>query len=254
MNNTDTINPPIQRAMDDPSQSAWKRYARLVVGSPSLGKLLLHEVLTGLFGGCPGAAGLALRALFYRALFGKLGRHATIGRNVTVRGTAHIRIGKGAAIDDQVVLDARGPNASIEIGDGVLISRNTIIRARNGRIVIGAGSDIGANCILGTDSSLEIGHDVLVAAFCYLTAGGNHVYRDLGTPIIRQGLVSKGGIVVEDDVWIGSHSTVLDGSHISKGAIVGSHSLVNKTLPGYMIAWGQPARPQRSRGGEPAQG
>ncbi|MDZ4200477.1 MAG: acyltransferase, partial [Kiritimatiellia bacterium] len=199
-------------------------------------------------GGWPGAAGLALRRAFYPMLFGAMGRGVTIGRNVTLRGASKIRIGRGVAIDDQVVLDARGDGGSIDIGDGVLISRNTILRARNGKIVIGAGSDIGANCILATDSRLEIGREVLVAAFCYLTAGGNHVYSDPNTPIIRQGFVSKGGVTIEDDVWIGSHTTVMDGVRIGKGTIVGSHSLVNKSLESLLLAWGSPALPRGKRG------
>ncbi len=251
MNAEPAIDPQIQRALETPNQPRWKRYAALTVGTPGLGRLLLHELVTGLLGSCPGALGLALRAVGYRVLFPALGRGTTIGRNVTLRGTARIRIGRSVAIDDQVVLDARGPGASIEIGDGVILSRNTVVRARNGRIVIGAGSDIGTNCILATDSSLVIGRDVLVAAFCYLTAGGNHVFSDPDTPIIRQGMMSKGGIVVEDDVWIGSHASVLDGSHIETGTIIGAHALVNKRIPGRVIAWGQPARPQRTRSGEP---
>ncbi len=248
MNPSDPIDPQIQRALEQPGQPVWKRYARLTVGTSSLRRLVLHETLTGLLGGWPGAVGLALRAFFYPVLFKQLGRGSTIGRNVTLRGTARIRIGKGVSIDDQVVLDARGLNASIDIADGTLISRNTILRARNGQIVIGAGSDIGANCILATDSCLTIGRDVLIAAFCYLAAGGNHVYRDPDQPIIRQGFVSKGGIGVADDVWIGSHTTVLDGVRIAKGAIIGAHSLVNQSIPSLVIAWGQPARPQRERG------
>lgn len=152
------------------------------------------------------------------------------------------------ALDDNVVLDARGPDAVIEIGDGALISRNTIIRARNGHIVIGEGADVGANCILATDSKLEIGANTLIAAFTYITAGGNHAYADPAVPIIKQGFVSKGGVTLGDDVWIGSHATVLDGVTIGRGAIVGAHSLVNKNIEAMAIAWGVPAVKRSQRG------
>lgn len=245
------VSPQIQHTLRDRREPAWKRYARLTVGTPCVGRLLLHELLTGLLGGLPGAAGLALRSVGYRLLLGSIGRGTTIGRGVTLRGAARIRLGHGVAVDDFAVLDARGPEAAIEIGDGTLISRNTILRARNGRIEIGPGCDVGANCILGTDSHLRLGREVLVAAFCYLTAGGHHAYEDPDTPIIRQGLVSKGGIEVGDDVWLGSHTAVLDGVRIGAGAVVGAHSLVNKSLPERAVAWGQPARQRRTRGEEP---
>ena len=246
--NSDPVPQQIQQAMHGSSEHAWKQYARLTVGAPSLGRLLKYEMVTGLFMAWPGAAGLALRRMAYRSLLGGMDRGVTIGRNVTLRGAAQIRLGRQVALDDHVVLDARGPDASIEIGEGTLISRNTIIRARNGRIVIGEGSDIGANCILATNSRLEIGRDALIAAFCYVTAGGHHRYDDPDTPIIRQGFISKGGVIIGDDVWLGSHTTVLDGVRIGRGAVVGAHSLVNRDIDPLSIAWGIPARPQSMRG------
>jgi acetyltransferase-like isoleucine patch superfamily enzyme len=238
----------IQKNLNQPGEASWRQYARLVVGRESVGALIRHELLTGCLGGCAGAAGLWLRRKFYPRLFAACGRGLIVGRNVTLRGASNISIGKNVAMDDNVVLDARGAEARIEIGDGVLISRNTIIRARNGTVRIGDASDIGANCVLATDSKLEIGRDVLVAAFTYITAGGNHAYKDPAVPIIRQGFVSRGGVTVGDDVWIGAHSTVMDGVSIGRGAVVGAHSLVNKSIDAMAIAWGVPALKRSQRG------
>jgi acetyltransferase-like isoleucine patch superfamily enzyme len=238
----------IQKNVNQPGQASWRQYARLVIGRETLGPLIWHEFVTGVLIGVPGAAGLWLRRKVYRRLFAACGSNLIIGRNVTLRGTSRIRLGTNVAIDDNVVLDARGPNASIEIGDGVLISRNTILRTRNGHLSVGSGSDIGTNCILATDSKLEIGKEVLVAAFTYITAGGNHVYQNPDTPIIHQGFAGKGGVTVGDDVWIGSHTTVMDGVTIGRGAVIGAHSLVNKNIESLVIAWGNPAVEQRQRG------
>ncbi len=238
----------IQKNINQRGQSSLRQYGLLVVGSGSPWRLIRHEWLTGCLGGCTGAAGLWLRRKFYPGLFASCGRGLIVGRHVTLRGTSNIRIGKNVAMDDNVVLDARGPDAVIEIGDGVLISRNTIIRARNGRIVIGEGTDVGANCILATDSKLEIGPNTLIAAFTYITAGGNHAYANPDIPVIKQGFVSKGGVTIGDDVWIGSHTTVLDGVSIGRGAVVGAHSLVNKNIETMAIAWGAPAVKRSQRG------
>lgn len=242
------INEQIQRTLNKPGEPSWKQYARLTVGRPSLAALLRYELLTSCFGGLPGAAGYWLRRKAYRRLFGAMGPHAIIGRHVTIRGAERIELGRGVVLDDHVVLDARDTDGRIEIGDGVLISRNTIVRARNGLIRIGAGSDIGANCLLATDSRLEIGRQVLVAAFTYLCAGGNHECERVDLPIMEQGFVRKGGIVIEDDVWLGSHTMVMDGVRIETGSVIGAHSLVNKSIPARSMAWGQPARRQRGRG------
>lgn len=242
----------VQKVLSEPGTSAWRQYARMVVGRPSWPALLRYELLTGLFSGWPGALGYAVRRWAYRPLFGAMGRGVVIGRHVTIRGAERIAIGRGVAIDDHVVLDARDAEGRIEIEDGALISRNTIVRARNGRIRIGAGSDIGANCILATDQQLDIGRDVLVAAFSYLCAGGNHGVDKTDVPMIQQGFEMKGGVVVEDDVWIGAHAMVMDGVRIGTGSIVGAHSLVNADLPPWSVAWGQPARRHRSRKPEEA--
>lgn len=248
MENQKPLDQQVQNVLHEKDTSALQQYARLVVGRPSLWALARYELLTGCVGGCPGAVGYWLRRKAYRHLFASMGRGAIIGRHVTIRGAERIRLGKGVAIDDNVVLDARDGSGSIEIEDGVLISRNTIIRARNGRIRIGARSDIGANCILATDQELDIGCDVLVAAYAYLCAGGNHAYDRADIPIIQQGFTRKGGTRVEDDVWIGSHSIVLDGVTVGKGSVIGAHSVVNASIEPGSVAWGQPARRQRGRG------
>lgn len=245
------IDQQIQQNLHQPGQSSWRQYARLAVGSDALGALIRYEFITGLLGGLGGALGLWLRRKLYPGLFASCGRGLIVGRNVTIRGAARIRLGKNVALDDNAVLDARGASAAIEIGDDVLVSRNTVIRARNGRIAIGAGSDIGTNCLLATDSRLEIGREVLLAAYTYISAGGHHRYDDPAVPIIRQGFVSKGGVTIADDVWIGSHTTVLDGVSIGTGCIVGAHSLVNKPLGDRAVAWGVPAVKQRERPAPP---
>lgn len=237
----------MQQQLKDGSEPAWRRYAQLTIGKPLPGALLCYELITGLLSNFPGMLGYWLRQKLYPYILGSSGKSLIIGRNVTIRGGMKIEIGSHVSIDDNVVIDARGEKGSIKIGSGVLISRNTILRARNASITVGEGSDIGANCILATDSKLEVGQNVLIAAYSYLCAGGNHAYDRTDIPIIQQGFVSKGGVVVEDDVWIGSHAMIMDGVRIGKGSIIGTHSMVNKDLAAGSIAFGQPATRQGSR-------
>ncbi len=242
----------IQGILQDERQATWRKYALLTVGEASFMRLLNYELRTGLLGGIPGAIGYALRRRFYRSLFAQSGRGVMIGRNVTLRGASKITLGDGVLIDDNCVLDARGAEARIELGAGVVLSRNTIVRTRGHELSIGAGSDIGCNCIVATDSRLSLGREVLVAAFTYITAGGNHNYARRDVPIIRQGFTSQGGVTIGDGVWIGAHCTVMDGVKIGTGAIVGAHSLVRGEIPHYSIAYGTPCRVQGQRPDAPA--
>ena len=54
--------------------------------------------------------------------------------------------------------------------------------------------------------------------------------------------LSKGDIVVDDDVWIGYGATILSGVHIGQGAIVAAGAVVAKDVPPYAVVGGVPAK------------
>lgn len=53
--------------------------------------------------------------------------------------------------------------------------------------------------------------------------------------------ISKGNIVVEDDVWIGTRATILSGVNIGKGAVIAAGSIVTHDVEPYTIVGGVPA-------------
>lgn len=59
--------------------------------------------------------------------------------------------------------------------------------------------------------------------------------------------LDKGGIVVDDDVWIGYRATILDGVHIGQGAVIGAGAVVTKDVPPYAVVGGVPAKVIRFR-------
>ena len=59
----------------------------------------------------------------------------------------------------------------------------------------------------------------------------------------------KGGVVLGDDVWLGSPFAVLDGVTIESGSVVASGSTVTKNLPANSINLGSPAKTVRLREG-----
>ena len=85
-----------------------------------------------------------------------------------------------------------------------------------------------------------IGCYVMIAPNCML-AGGNHGFSNIESPMIFQNNSSK-GIIIEDDVWIGANSTILDGVTIGKGAIIAAGSVVKKDVKPYEIVAGVPAK------------
>ena len=55
-------------------------------------------------------------------------------------------------------------------------------------------------------------------------------------------IYSKGDIVLENDVWIGTHCVILSGAYISTGAVVAANSVISGFVPPYSIVAGSPAK------------
>ena len=68
----------------------------------------------------------------------------------------------------------------------------------------------------------------------------------------EQEVISKGDIVIEDDVWLGMGAKVMDGVCIGRGSVIGAGAVVTGDIPPYSIALGVPARVVRKRGTEEA--
>jgi virginiamycin A acetyltransferase len=58
---------------------------------------------------------------------------------------------------------------------------------------------------------------------------------------------SKGDTVIENDIWIGNGTTIMQGVKIGSGAIIGTNSLVTKDVEPYTIVGGNPAKEIRKR-------
>jgi acetyltransferase-like isoleucine patch superfamily enzyme len=59
--------------------------------------------------------------------------------------------------------------------------------------------------------------------------------------------MSRGDVVVGNDVWIGSGAVILSGVTVGDGAIIGAHAVVARDVPPYAIAAGNPAQVLRTR-------
>ena len=58
----------------------------------------------------------------------------------------------------------------------------------------------------------------------------------------EQEAISKGDIIIEDDVWIGYGAIILSGVHIGQGAAIAAGAVVSKDVPAYAIVGGVPAK------------
>lgn len=174
-----------------------------------------------------------------------------VGRGVRVTSAGRIHVGRDVKLEDGVELQGLALRG-IHLGDGVTIGRQASIRPASyygtdvgEGLSVGAGSAIGAFCWFGASGFVDIGRDVLFGPRVVIVPE-NHVHHDLGRTIKEQGVV-RGGVVVEDDCWIGTNVTLLSGVRIGRGSIVAAGAVVTRDVPPGAIAGGVPARVLRMR-------
>jgi virginiamycin A acetyltransferase len=140
-------------------------------------------------------------------------------------------------------------------GTAIIIGAHTVIDSfvkikpagGSGNLVIGDSSTINSGCVLYTGNGIHIGNNVAVAANCTF-APVNHEYEKKDVLINQQGFrKSKGGILVEDDVWIGANCVILDGAMLRKGCVIGAGSIVRGEIKPYTINVGTPLKVIGSR-------
>jgi acetyltransferase-like isoleucine patch superfamily enzyme len=236
----------IQEALASPGRSPLAKYQDLVVGSRSLARLLLHELVVTFTSALPGALGLVLRKLTYPWLLGACGRNVTFGHGVVLRHPGKVRLGDNVVVDDLVVLDAKGAsNQGITVGDNVFLGRGTILSCKDGDIQLGDHVNIGFHSEIFSGSSVTVGRYGLFAAYTYLVGGG-HEFDRAGVPVLEQQRSSR-GIALGDNVWLGTGAKVLDGVRIGSDVVVGANAVVTQDLPDGVVAAGIPARVIRRR-------
>lgn len=130
------------------------------------------------------------------------------------------------------------PFNSFSLGKKSVIESFSTINNMVGNIIIGSNSRIGlGNTIIGP---VTIGNHVNLAQ--NITVSGlNHNYQDPDKTIISQG-VTTSLITIEDDVWIGTNSVILAGTTIGKHSVIAAGSIVNRDIPPYTVAVGNPVK------------
>ena len=109
---------------------------------------------------------------------------------------------------------------------------------------IGTKCNFGAFNHITCTNRMIVGDNVVTGKWVTIS-DNNHGNTDFGSlqlhPLKRP-IVSKGPVIIEDNVWIGDKATILSGVHIGKGAVIAANAVVTKDVPAYSVAAGNPAR------------
>lgn len=164
----------------------------------------------------------ALRVL-HRLRRLKVGHGSYISIRAVIRQADRVVIGSHSRVGRGVELEPQG--GEIRIGNNCSL--------RNGVIIFGAGG-------VRIDDDCRLATGVVLVAF-------NHKFDDPRAPIRMQG-ITKVGIHVCEDVWIGARAIVLDGVTIGRGSVIAAGAVVTKDVESFSIVAGVPAKVVGKRG------
>jgi NDP-sugar pyrophosphorylase family protein len=173
--------------------------------------------------------------------------------NVSIQKTSIIsqfkRSGINIVLPDDFII--KNPQY-ISIGDGFTSMYNLRLEAWDAyrqqrflpEILIGNNVIVNTDVHIGCINRIVIGDNVLIASRVYISdhSHGNIDVSELEIPPTARDLVSKGPVIIEDNVWIGEGVCIMPGVTIGKNSIIGANAVVTKSIPQNAIAAGVPAK------------
>lgn len=155
------------------------------------------------------------------------------------------RVGHGIEIEGRVVL--RHPaHSGLAIGRGCSFGHGVILDVpAGGTLTIGDLVKVMHGCVLAAELSVTIGSQSQFGEYSSVR-DGDHGMVTSGVPM-RDQPSTTAPIVIGGDVWVGRGCAVLKGVSIGDGAVIGSNSVVTRSIPSQSVAFGSPARVFRSR-------
>ena len=178
-------------------------------------------------------------------LRGRASGGAMLGQGVRFQYLGLIRFGKFLKTGDHVRFSGLGTEG-LTIGDNVSIGAfsqvivSTSLSEPGQFIRLGSRVGIGEFAYLGDGGGLSIGDDCIIGQY-FSCHPENHCHGDANQPIRLQG-VTRRGISIGANCWIGSKVTVLDGVTIGAGCILAAGAVVTRSVPDGCVVAGVPAR------------
>jgi acetyltransferase-like isoleucine patch superfamily enzyme len=193
---------------------------------------------------------MAGRGLLLAARTGRPVYPVFVGRGVVITDAGSLHLSPGVSIGDFCRLDCLG-HAGIWLGPGATLRRGAQIEVTSTLEALAFGCKIGARAavcegsFIGAKGPVVIGDETNLGPGCKIIAE-NHGFDDPDLPIREQAL-SREGITIGRDCWLGANVVVLDGVTIGDGAVMAAGAVVTGDVdPGTVVA-GVPARPLRRR-------
>ncbi|HUI90789.1 MAG TPA: acyltransferase [Chitinivibrionales bacterium] len=111
-------------------------------------------------------------------------------------------------------------------------------------IIIGNNVSINYDCHIACINRIEIGNHVVIASRVFITDHyhGEASKQALETPPDQRTLVSKGPVIIEDNVLIGEGVAIMPNVRIGKNAIIGANSVITHDIKANTVVAGVPVK------------
>ena len=168
-----------------------------------------------------------------------------IGKGCSVKAPGQLFVEKGAEFGIFCQVDCLS-HRGLSIGRGSKIGSYSIVKVSGTlgdlgqRIVIGKNVGIGDFSHIGGAGQVLIGDNTICGPYLSIHPE-NHIFGDTTQPIRLQGVTRK-GISIGTDCWIGAKVTFIDGSVIGNGCVVAAGAVVAKKFPDHVVIGGVPAK------------
>ena len=184
-------------------------------------------------------AGLMRGAVLLRRLI-------VLGRGARVRSCSKLRTTGGLIRIEEYCLIECLSREGVSVGHNFKLGAHSRIIVSGSIANLGKGITIGDNVGIGEFTYIGGAGGVVIGSDCiigqYLSVHPeNHAFSEPDRLIRDQG-VTRQGIEIGPNCWIGAKVTILDGVVIGKGSVIAAGSVVNSSFPDRSVIGGVPAR------------
>ena len=190
-----------------------------------------------------------LRGLWYRLFLRKSSWPLFVGQGVKLKFGYLMKTGRSVSLGDHVRINALSLGG-VQLGDRVSIREGSIIQLTSHIDKLGESVEIeddvyiGPYAFIGASAKIRIGARTLIGPKLTIIAE-QHEFKGLRS-VFHQG-VSRVGVAIGQDCWIGANVTILDGVDVGNNCVIGAGAVVTRSIPDSSLAFGVPARVQRTR-------